>query len=387
MRKQVLLAVALAAALVVAAVAWAADTAVVTSGSGKSWPRTYVNGPLGNNEVLPAVKGHKLLALWSGGAGKTETQQRSLMQHRIMDMGRVPDVIGFSCSGGCRPGSAGTDLSSTDLAENWIHSLGAIPFVANWDAGSSTDFAGIAAGHYDSAIDSSAKRFKNYGHRIMVRMFPEFDNHPWNTTDFINAWRHVVSRFQADGATNVGFWWCPGEQADGGGRRAQINASYPGDQYVDWVGSDSYNGDTNTASSATRNGWTEFSWNFNYTLSGQPSMEQQWGPKKPFFVGETGSKYDTAGVPSGHTVDRNRKKNWFINVASAAAQMPYLIGVDFFDQDVHIFESGNNWRVDSPCDSAGNNCTNGSTDANTYSGFLSMADSSQFSGGVAGGNS
>ena len=67
--------------------------------------------------------------------------------------------------------------------------------------------------------------------------------------------------------------------------------------------------------------------------------------------------------------------------------MPHLVGVQFFDQDVHATESGNNWRVDSPCDSAGNNCTNGSTDAKTYSGFLRMADSPQFSGGVAGGNS
>ena len=68
-----------------------------------------------------------------------------------------------------------------------------------------------------------------------------------------------------------------------------------------------------------------------------------------------------------------------ISIASFAS-------VDFFDADVHALEPGNDWMVDSPCDGAGNNCTDGSTDANTYSGFLLMADSSQFSGGVAGGN-
>ena len=377
MRKPVLLVVALAAALVVAAVVWAAANAVVTSSSGSSWPSTYFNGPLGNNEVLPATQGHTLLSLWSGVVGKTASQERSLVQRRITDMGRSPDLIGFQCDRRCSAGSATFDTSRTHLSENWIHSKSAIPFVT-WSPGGS--YAQIAAGSEDSEIDAAAKRFEAFGHRIMVRMFEEFDLHSWNTQAFISAWRHVVVRMQSDGARNVGFVWCPTEQASAA--RTQINASYPGDAYVDWVSSDSYNGDTNTAYSATVPGWNEFSWIFNYHLTGYPSMQQQWGPEKPFFVSETSSKYDTAGVPSGHTVDPNRKKNWFINIESAAANMPYLVGVQFFDSDVHALEPGNNWSVDSPCDSAGNNCTNGSTDANTYSGFLSMADSSQFSGGV-----
>lgn len=483
MRKQVLLGVALATALVVTAVAWAAATGVVTSGSRGSWPTTYVNGPLGKNEVLPATQGDTLLSLWSGLVGNTASQERSLVQQRITDMGRSPDLIGFQCDSRCSAGSATFDTapgararviarirgghplcsvdrhrarpcarkyrlrprhsltlrtrargaragahaissrititvtrpdplcsvdrhrarpcsrkyrlkpghtltlraratSSTGLSENWIHSQGAVPFVT-WSPNGS--YAQIAAGGEDSEIDAAASRFEAFGHRIMVRMFEEFNNHSWNTTAFINAWRHVVNLFKSDGAKNVGFVWCPGEQA--GGTRTQVNASYPGDQYVDWVSSDGYNGDTNAGYSATVPGWNEFSWIFNYRLTGYPSMEQQWGPEKPFFVSETGSKYDTAGVPRGHTVDPNRKKNWFINIESVAANMPYLVGVQFFDSDVHALEPGNNWRVDSPCDSAGNNCKNGSTDANTYSGFLRMADSSQFSGGVAGGNS
>ena len=91
------------------------------------------------------------------------------------------------------------------------------------------------------------------------------------------------------------------EQA--GGTRTQVNASYPGDQYVDWISSDGYNWDENTAFNAGVPGWAEFRRIFNYKLKAHPSMEQQWGREKPFFVSETGSKYDTAGVPSGHTVD------------------------------------------------------------------------------------
>ena len=380
MRRLALLAVALVPALVVAAAVWAAATSV-TSGSGGRWPSTYFNGPLGTNEVLPARHGHTLLSLWSGVVGKTASQERSFVHQRITDLGRPPDLIGFQCDRGCPAGSATFDTSRRHLSENWIHSNSAVPFVT-WSPGRS--YAQIAAGNRDSDIDAAARRFKAFRHRIMVRMFEEFDLHPWNTRHFINAWRHVVVRMQSDGATNVGFVWCPTEQA--AAARKQINASYPGDAYVDWVSSDSYNGDTNTSYSATHRGWSEFSWMFNYHLTDSPSMEQQWGARKPFFVSETSSKYDTAGVPSRHTVDANRKKHWFINIESAAANMPHLVGVQFFDADVHVLEPGNNWRVDSPCDGAGNNCTHGSSDANTYSGFLSMADSSQFSGGVAGGN-
>jgi beta-mannanase len=360
-------------------------TGFTTAAASSPWPSTYTNGPLGSNELLPATKGHTLLALWSGVAGYTSSQQRAFVQQRITDIGHAPDFIGFACDGSCSAGSAQLDVSGTDLSENWIHSKGAVPIVANYDPGSSTDFAGIAAGHYDSNIDAAASRLKNFGHRIMVRMFQEFEEHgSWSATDFVNAWGHVVSRFKSDGATNVGFWWCPGEQADGNGLRSQINASYPGDTYVDWVGSDGYNRDSGY-STPLHSGWAEFSELFNYSVSGHPSTEQQYGPTKPFFVGETGTKYDTPKVPSGHTVDVNRKKNWFVNISTAAPQMPYLIGVDPFDQDVHTLEAGNNWRVDSPCDSAGNHCNDGSTDSNTYSEFLSMAGSSQFSGGVAGG--
>src|SRR5436190_7910720 len=132
--------------------ATSAPTGVVVSSGGGSWPASYTNGPLGANEVLPNSNGGVLLSLWSGVVGFTSQQSRALVQRRIADMGRVPDVIGFSCSGSCAAGSGSFDASSTDLSENWIHSQGAIPLVANWDPGSSTNFAGIAAGNYDSQV-------------------------------------------------------------------------------------------------------------------------------------------------------------------------------------------------------------------------------------------
>jgi hypothetical protein len=355
-------------------------------GGGGNWPASYFTGPLGSNEVLPAVRGHTLLSMWSDVLGNTAAQQRAMTAQRISDMGRGLDLIGMNCSPVVTSSSCGPDIGSTDHAETWIHSLGAIPFVL-WSPDGT--YVQIAAGSEDSEIDAFASRFKAFGHRVMLRLFNEFNgggNGSWSPTDFIAAWRHVVARMQADGATNVGFVWCSEERAAPSTGATQVDESYPGDAYVDWVSTDHYNDDFNGSSSPDAPGWAEFSELFNYTS--YTSTEQRWGPEKPFFVSETSSFYDTPGVPAGHTVDVNRKKNWFINIESSAAAMPYLIGIDFFDQDVHSTEPGNDYRVDANCDSANTSslCDNGSTDRNTYSGFLSMADSSQFSGGVAGGN-
>ena len=111
MRKQALLAVPAAAGLIVAAIVWAATTATVSSGTEGRWPRTYFTGPLGSNEVLPATHGHTLLSLWSGISGNTASQERSLMQQRITDMGRSPDLIGFQCDSRCSAGSGTFDTA------------------------------------------------------------------------------------------------------------------------------------------------------------------------------------------------------------------------------------------------------------------------------------
>jgi Glycosyl hydrolase family 26 len=354
-----------------------------TTAPASPWPASYTDGPLGANEVLPKAPGGVLLGLWGGVAGNSAAQQRAFMQQRMTDMGRTPDVIGFACDAACAPGSAMLDTSSTDLSENWIRSLGAIPFVT-WDPGSSTDFTGIAAGNYDAAINAAAARFEAFGHPIMLRMFEEFNLRTWNPAQLVAAWQHVVNLFKADGATNVGFVWCPSEYGNST-ERAEILQSYPGDSYVDWVSSDGYNDASSDADSQPCvAGWADFAQLFNYTANNAncgtnaPSMERQYGPTKPFFVSETGSKFDPSNAAN--------KAAWFTNIASQAIPaMPYLIGVQFFDQDVNSEEPGNNWRVDSNCQDDGTNCNAGSTDTTTYQGFLTMSHAAAFNVGAAAG--
>jgi beta-mannanase len=55
---------------------------------------------------------------------------------------------------------------------------------------------------------------------------------------FIAAWRHVVTVFRQQGATNVSWVWSPNVNCGGS---CPFQAFYPGDQWVDWVGLDGYN--------------------------------------------------------------------------------------------------------------------------------------------------
>ena len=93
-----------------------------------------------------------------------------------------------------------------------------------------------------------------------------------------------MNRFKTRGADNVGFWWCPNE----GVRRDTIIKSYPGDAYVDWVGSDWYNwqyvGDGGW-STPLHPGWAEFGELFDYKTDGNgnplPSQHDTWDPGSP----------------------------------------------------------------------------------------------------------
>ena len=129
--------------------------------------------------------------------------------------------------------------------------------------------------------------------------------------------------------------------------RSCVNVSYPGDGYVDWVGSDWYNvclvGRTDQWCTPLHSGWAQFDEIFNYTALGSTLRlpAQPVGPAQAFVVGETGSWYD-ANYPS-------YKGNWFRNVPAAAKNMLYLRGIQFFDKDVSAKEGPlNNFRVDYP---------------------------------------
>jgi hypothetical protein len=128
-----------------------------------------------------------------------------------------------------------------------VHARGQIPMITweDWGDGQSFPLSAIAAGKFDAYIDSWAQGAASRKFPIWLRIFHEFNDnseYPWqitknSTQDFIAAWRHVHDRFTAAGATQVRWIWNP----DGPGiNEAQIRSAYPGDQYVDLTGLDTY---------------------------------------------------------------------------------------------------------------------------------------------------
>ena len=95
----------------------------------------------------------------------------------------------------------------------------------------------IAAGNFDYYIKAYADRLRKLERPIFLRFGHEMDNpqYPWSPKggdgpeSFITAWRRVVSLFNQQGASNVGFVYNPW-------RGEAIDLYYPGDNYVDWIG-------------------------------------------------------------------------------------------------------------------------------------------------------
>jgi hypothetical protein len=113
--------------------------------------------------------------------------------------------------------------------------------------------AAIDAGVYDTQLMRQARAVKVAGSVVLVRFnfemtdneentcftgFPVEDNLPLAAQEFITAWRHVVDRFRAAGATNVQWVWAPGRGAYENGIASMF---YPGPAYVDWIAIDMYN--------------------------------------------------------------------------------------------------------------------------------------------------
>lgn len=114
------------------------------------------------------------------------------------------------------------------------------PGIADHDAAALARLHEIVAGRRDASIDGQARALKALRTPTFFRFTWEFDTRypgPVGVRAHKAAWRHVVRRFRAVGATNVAFVWCPSWLAFGNGRAA---AFYPGDTYVDWIGVDGY---------------------------------------------------------------------------------------------------------------------------------------------------
>lgn len=232
-----------------------------------------------------------------------------------------------------------------------VDSRGGLPMVTwePWNSDhSGIPLQGIANGAYDATIRANAQAAANWGKPILARFAQEMngDWFPWglgvngNTAaGYIAAWRHIVTIFRAQGATNVHWVWTPNEMDSGTPGFQQL---YPGDAYVDWVGIDGYNfGPT------SGNVWQSFTQVFSESYTAMLALTS-----KPMMIAETSS------VEQG-----GKKATWITSALTSElpSHFPRVRALVWFDQPIGVQD----WRVDSS--SSALNAFRSAIDASRYS--------------------
>jgi Glycosyl hydrolase family 26 len=204
----------------------------------------------------------------------------------------------------------------------WDLRHGTIPMIS-W-AAARTDL--IATGRYDSLIRARALQLKSLHGPVMLRWFWEMGlqknrRYAVSPASYVAAWRRIHAIFAAVGATNVRWVWCPNISDFVHGSAA---AYYPGNSYVDWIGTDGFNW------GPPRVPWKSFAQIF------EPFY--RWGlpTGKPLLIGEFGTVEGAPGAKGAwfRQADREIKK-----------EFPALRAIVYFDSNRMNFGMQFNWRV------------------------------------------
>jgi hypothetical protein len=220
--------------------------------------------------------------------------------------------------------------------QTWTVAQHRIPMVsvcACHFSGDVVQWSRIAAGKEDPYLVSIARGFV----ALHSPAFFVFDAEPetnvgirGTAADYVAAFRHAVTVFRSQKATNVAFVWATTAFAwqPGSGQTALVKSTYPGDTVVDWISEDPYN---------------FFSHGIWHPLSDEVAPWYAWARSKhatkPLMLSEWGSKEDPSH-PS-------RKAAWFRD-ALVALSTDYraVHAVVYFDERKVERGTVNDWRID-----------------------------------------
>jgi hypothetical protein len=193
-------------------------------------------------------------------------------------VGRKPDIV--------MKYSNVTDplLTSTEVAN--LEARGQTPMVtwqlykSGW-SGPTISLSDIAAGAYDGYLRRAADLAQSLPFDVMIRFGHEMngDWYPWSghPSAYVNAWRHIVTVFRGEGASNVKWVWSP--NVDLGSY--PFARYFPGDSWVDYVALDGYNWGT---SGVGTDRWQSLSQVFSSSYQQITQMST-----KPVIIAETSS--------------------------------------------------------------------------------------------------
>lgn len=204
-------------------------------------------------------------------------------------------------------------------------------FKSGW-SGDVITLPDLAAGRYDAALRASAQQARGLPFEVMIRFAHEMngDWYPWSPggaagnvgSNYVNAWRHMVSVFRQEGATNVKWVWSPNVDYDG---TYPFAAYFPGDEWVDYVALDGYNWGT---SGQGANEWQSVSQVFSSAYSKLTQMSA-----KPVMIAETSAS--EAGGDKAAWIRQGFLKE-------IPQRFPRVTDVVWFDRNME-----QDWRLDS----------------------------------------
>jgi hypothetical protein len=170
----------------------------------------------------------------------------------------------------------------------------------------------IANGTYDNYIKNWAQKLKEIQKPVLLRFGHEMNDpyrYPWGPQnnkpkDYVNAWKHIRKIFDSLQINNVIWVWAP-HPAYG-----YLDAFYPGDEYVDYIGI----GILNFGTAATWSKWWTFEELFGVNYDKFSSFN------KPIMITEFGSL--VVGGNRGH---------WFADaLKKIPKKYPLLKSIVFF---------------------------------------------------------
>lgn len=144
---------------------------------------------------------------------------------------------------------------------------------------------------------------------------------------FVRAYRYVHDRFVEQGATNVQWVWSPNFQSLPLEPWNDPERYYPGDAYVDWIGTNAFNWGASSA----------------YTENRFRGMEEIAGPLLDRMAAAHPSKRQIvieAGTVHGDGGDRAR---WIADGLAAIAKRPHVRAVIYYSYDLPRYLDGRSY--------------------------------------------
>jgi hypothetical protein len=191
----------------------------------------------------------------------------------------------------------------------------------NWEPvdqrGRLMSWSAIAAGVHDDSIDRTARRLAALPGTALVSFShePELHLHEHGSvTDFAAAFRRVVDRVRAAGATRVRWVWNVMGLTDPIWRARYLQL-WPGGRYVDWIAWDPYN-----FASCRDKPWRSFEATVRPFYDWLATADLG---DKPLMLAEYGTVEQAGNGPS--------KADWLARIPFALSRLPRLRALVYFD--------------------------------------------------------